>query len=121
MAYAVREGDPTSTGGFVISASATQLIEERRLARMGDPVWCPACEKVGYIAQGNPTFIDEYVAVATHGHQVQCGCNRGTHTLIATQQGLAGDMDASIEIPGDMADAAKVRAGKMTFACISKT
>ena len=78
MAYAVREGDPTSTGGFVVSGSATQLGEERRLARMGDPVWCPACEKVGYIVQGNPTFIDEYIAVATQGHKVQCGCERGT-------------------------------------------
>lgn len=116
MAYAVREGDPTSTGGFVISASATQLCEERRLARMGDPVWCPACEKVGYIAQGNPTFIDEFVAVATHGHEVQCDCDRGTHTLFASQQGLAADMDAAIEIPGDMAEEAKLRAEKLTQA-----
>lgn len=114
MAYAIREGDPTSTGGFVISASGTQLIEERRLARMGDPVWCPACEKVGYIAQGNPTFIDEYVAVATHGHEVQCDCDRGTHTLIASQQSHAADMDATIEIPPDMAAEAKLRAENMT-------
>jgi uncharacterized Zn-binding protein involved in type VI secretion len=116
MAYAIREGDPTSTGGFVVSGSATQLVEERRLARMGDPVWCPTCEKVGYIVQGNPTFIDEYIAVATQGHEVQCGCERGTHTLVATQQDLAADMDAAIEIPRDMAEEAKLRAEKMTQA-----
>ena len=114
MAYAVREGDPTSTGGVVVSASATHQVQERRLARMGDPVWCPACEQTGYIAQGNPTFIDEYVAVATQGHEVKCGCKRGTHTLIATQQSLAADMDATIEIPKDMAKTAKLRAEKMT-------
>ncbi len=114
MAYAVREGDPTSTGGFVVSASATHQVEERRLARMGDPVWCPACEQVGYITQGNPTLIDEYVAVATEGHEVRCGCERGTHLLIATQQSLAADMDATIKIPKDMAKAAKLRAEKMT-------
>lgn len=114
MSYAVREGDPTTTGGFVLNASATQLIDLRRIARMGDPVWCAACESVGYIAQGNPTFIDEYIAVATHGHAVQCACKPGSNQLISTQESFAADMDAAIAIPDDMALIAKSNADKMT-------
>jgi hypothetical protein len=91
-------------------------VELRKLARMGDPVWCAACEKVGYIAQGNPTFIDEYLAVATHGHLVKCDCVAGSHRLIATQQNLAADMEATIEIPKDLAKRARQMADKMTEA-----
>ena len=116
MSYVVREDDPTTTGGFVLKASATQLMELRRLARMGDPVWCPACATVGYIAQGNPTFIDEYIAVATHGHYVKCDCNLGSHRLIATQQSLTADMDAAIDIPKGLAKRARLVADKMTVA-----
>lgn len=116
MSYAVREGDPTTTGGFVLRASATQQVDARRLARMGDPVWCAACEKVGYIAQGNPTFIDEYLAVATHGNNVRCDCVSGSHQLIATQQSLTADMEATIDIPKDLAKRARQVADKMTEA-----
>lgn len=116
MSHAVREGDPTTTGGWVLRASATQQVDERRLARMGDPVWCAACEKVGYIAQGNPTFIDEYLAVATHGNNVRCDCVSGSHQLIATQQSLTADMEATIDIPKDLAKRARQVADKMTEA-----
>lgn len=119
MSYVVREDDPTTTGGFVLRASATQLMDLRRLARMGDPVWCPACGTVGYIAQGNPTFIDEYIAVATHGHNVKCECDTGSHQLIATQQTLAADMDAAIDIPKGLAKRAKLLADRMN-AAVSK-
>lgn len=36
MSFIVREGDPTTTGGFVLSASASEVIDLRRVARMGD-------------------------------------------------------------------------------------
>ncbi|WP_349972223.1 PAAR domain-containing protein [Pseudomonas caspiana] len=116
MPYVVREDDPTTTGGFVLSASAIQRLDERKLARMGDPVWCPACGTVGYIAQGNPTFVDEYIAVATHGHHVRCECEPGSHQLIATQQTLAADMDAAIDIPKGLAKRARLVVDKMSAA-----
>lgn len=116
MPYVVREDDPTTTGGFVLSASAIQRLDERKLARMGDPVWCPACRTVGYIAQGNPTFVDEYIAVATHGHHVRCECDAGSHQLIATQQTLAADMDAAIDIPKGLAKRARLVVDKMNAA-----
>ncbi|HEX8595609.1 MAG TPA: PAAR domain-containing protein [Pseudomonas sp.] len=110
MPYVVREGDPTTNGGFVLSASATELMELRRFARMGDPVWCSACESVGYIAEGNPTYIDEFIAVATHGHLVKCGCKAGSNRLIASQQSIKADMDAAIAIPEDLAEQARSKA-----------
>ncbi|WP_426142326.1 PAAR domain-containing protein [Pseudomonas sp. DWP3-1-2] len=113
MPYIVREGDPTTNGGFVLSASATELMELRRFARMGDPVWCSACASVGYIAEGNPTYIDELIAVATHGHLVHCGCKPGTNTLIASQQVIQADMDAAIAIPADLAEQAKSQADRI--------
>ncbi|GFM50793.1 PAAR domain-containing protein [Pseudomonas capsici] len=108
MPFVVREGDPTTTGGFVLSASATELIDERRVARMGDPVWCPACKSVGYIAQGNPTYINDCVAVATHGHEVKCGCQPGNNRLTASQKHSRADMEAAISIPAEMAEKAQM-------------
>ncbi|WP_122315845.1 PAAR domain-containing protein [Pseudomonas cichorii] len=102
MPFVVKEGDPTTTGGFVLSASATELIDQRRVARMGDPVWCPACKSVGYIAEGNPTYINGCVAVATHGHQVKCGCPTGSNRLAASQEHSRADMEATITIPDEM-------------------
>jgi uncharacterized Zn-binding protein involved in type VI secretion len=116
MTYVVREGDLTTTGGVVLSASGSQTWEDRRLARMGDPVWCEQCAQIGFIVQGNPTFIDELVAVATDGQAVRCGCPEGTHRLIASQRELQADMEATIEIPKDMAEKARKRAKHMTRA-----
>ncbi|UZJ60147.1 PAAR domain-containing protein [Pseudomonas sp. KU26590] len=114
MTYVVREGDSTTTGGVVLSTSGSHTWEDRRLARMGDPVWCEQCAQIGFIAQGNPTFIDELVAVATHGQAVRCGCAEGNHRLIASQNELQADMDATIDIPKDMAEKARKRAKQMT-------
>lgn len=116
MVYVIREGDLTTTSGFVITASAKAAVQLRKLARMGDPVWCPACECVGYIAEGNPTFIDKYVAVATHGQVVQCACPLGSHRLLASPESVPADMEATITIPPELADAARMTAEKMSHA-----
>ncbi|MDB6144070.1 MAG: hypothetical protein JWP80_3114 [Pseudomonas sp.] len=116
MTHVIREGDLTTTDGFVIHASAKIAVKQRKLARMGDPVWCPACERVGYIAQGNPTFIAEYVAVATHDHAVQCGCPPGVHRLLASPGSLMADMEATIDIPTDFADVARMKAQQLSHA-----
>jgi regulator of RNase E activity RraA len=81
---------------------------------MGDPVWCPECQQVGFIAQGNPTFIDQLIAVATHAQAVKCGCAEGTNRLIASQDQLVADMDAAIFIPKDEAEQARKRAKRLT-------
>lgn len=113
MSFIVREGDPTTTGGFVLAASASEVIDLRRVARMGDPVWCPECKSVGFIAQGNPTYVDECVAVATEGHEVECQCAPGSNRLNASQQHFTADMDAAISIPDDMAEQARLNAQRI--------
>ncbi|WP_339511455.1 S-type pyocin domain-containing protein [Pseudomonas sp. RL_15y_Pfl2_60] len=101
MALVIREGDPTTTGGKVVAGSSTFIAEHRQLARISDPVWCPACKSMGYIAEGNPTFIDENLAVATHGHAVKCGCAYGSNRLIATQGTIHAGTDTAVGIdPG---------------------
>jgi hypothetical protein len=92
------------------------VIDLRRVARMGDPVWCPACKSVGFIAQGNPTYVDECVAVATQGHHVQCGCPPGSNWLAASQEHFKADMDAAIPIPDDMAAQARLNAEALAAA-----
>jgi len=114
MTNVIREGDSTTTGGTVLSASGIHTWEDRRVARMGDPVWCPGCGQVGFIAQGNPTFIDQLVAVATEGHAVRCGCPEQTNLLIASQDQLQADMEAMIVIPHDMAETAGRRASQLS-------
>ncbi|SEJ56979.1 PAAR domain-containing protein [Pseudomonas sp. NFR16] len=113
MTFVIREGDSTTTGGTVLKASGTLTCEGRQLARMGDPVWCPACEQVGFICEGNPTFIDALIAVATHAQAVKCGCCEGINRLIASQDQLVADMDAAISIPKDEADQARKRAKRL--------
>lgn len=110
MSFVVREGDPTTTGGFVLSATASEVIDQRRVARMGDPVWCPACVRIGFIAQGNPTYVDDLVAVATHGHEVACGCAPGSNRLTASQERVKADMDAAVTLSEEMASTARLNA-----------
>jgi uncharacterized Zn-binding protein involved in type VI secretion len=114
MTCVIREGDATTTGGVVLQTSGTQRWKERRVARMGDLVWCPVCNQVGFIAQGNPTFIDQIVAVATEGQLVRCACPFGEHRLIASQDELTADMQAAIDIPKDKASQALKQAEHLT-------
>lgn len=115
MPFVVREGDLTTSGGFVLAASASEAIDVFRIARMGDPVWCPACKEVGYIAEGNPTWVDGQVAVATHGHLVRCGCTTGKNRVKASQEQHRADMEATITIPDDLAETALANAERMTL------
>lgn len=103
MALVIREGDPTSTGGIVVAGSSTHTVEFRKAARISDPVWCPACKSMGFIAEGNPTVIDEHLAVATEGHAVKCGCPFGSNRLIATQGSVVAGTGGSIGIAPDLA------------------
>jgi len=103
MAFVIREGDPTTTGGKVVKGSTNTTIEYQKAARISDPVWCPKCSSMGFIAEGNPTVIDEFVAIATHGHAVQCGCPFGSNRLISTQTSTMAAEDVSVAIAPDFA------------------
>lgn len=85
MAYLIREGDPTTTGGTVLAGYPEMTVEGRPAARITDPVWCPACQRVGQIAEGHPGFVHGNQYAALEGYRVQCGCPQGSNRLIATQ------------------------------------
>ena len=114
MTFVIREGDPTTTGGRVLVGSTTTVVENRKAARISDPVWCPQCNSMGFIAEGNPTFIVEGVAVATHGHAVQCGCPPGSNRLIATQSTVIAAEEGSVTIAPEFA--AKAQAATHAWA-----
>ena len=103
MVFVIREGDPTTTGGKVVKGSSHTTVEYKKAARISDPVWCPICSSMGFIAEGNSTVIDEFVAIATHGHAVQCGCPLGSNRLISTQISTMAAEDASVAIAPDFA------------------
>lgn len=47
--YDIVKGDTTTAGGIVQSGDGKDLIGEREQAYENDPVWCPACKKIGKI------------------------------------------------------------------------
>ncbi|MCE6964156.1 PAAR domain-containing protein [Enterobacter sp. MW07] len=71
----IRVGDKNTGGGSVLSGSTNMKFCGIGGARLGDPVSCPI-EGHGptVIAEGHPTFKDNGVPVAFHGHRCACGC-----------------------------------------------
>ncbi|AMO99102.1 PAAR motif family protein [Collimonas arenae] len=72
-----REGDATSHGGQVITASGSMMIDGRRNARVGDAVSCPE-HGDNQIVEGC-SMLDEGVSVVLHACKTACGS-----TVIAT-------------------------------------
>jgi hypothetical protein len=96
MTFVIREGDPTTTGGVVVKGSANTTIESKKAARLSDPVWCPKCSSMGSIAQGNPTVIDESVAISARVHQKYSETYGGRNTK-AKQAQDAADLRAAVD------------------------
>ncbi|WP_286781721.1 PAAR domain-containing protein [Leclercia sp. UBA1284] len=71
----IRVGDKNTGGGSVLSGSTNMKFCGIGVARLGDPVSCPI-EGHGptVIAEGHPTFKDNGLPVAFHGHRCACGC-----------------------------------------------
>ncbi|AZD22096.1 hypothetical protein C4K24_2793 [Pseudomonas chlororaphis subsp. aurantiaca] len=101
MAFVIREGDPTTTGGKVIAGSATTFVVDQRVACIADPVWCPVCQTVGYIAEGHHTWADNHQATAVEDGLVQCGCPTGANRLIATQRTVCSGNQPTIPLDSD--------------------
>ncbi len=68
-------GDPTSSGGRVITASNRTDIEGMGVARVGDKATCPQMHKgVFSIVEGDSTIIIDGQPVALDGCALACGC-----------------------------------------------
>lgn len=68
-------GDPTSSGGTVITASGETDIAGKGVARIGDKATCPSLHKgVFPIVDGDASIVVEGQPVALHGAALACGC-----------------------------------------------
>jgi len=71
----IRINDKTTGGGTVLSGSTDMCFNGIGAARLGDPVSCPIPgHGPTVIAEGHPTFKDNGVPLAFHGHRCACGC-----------------------------------------------
>lgn len=88
MPNVIRLGDPTSHGGEVISAAASEyLVDGIAVVCLGDMCSCPIPgHGVTAVIEGDASYIVEGKPVALAGHKAGCGA-----VLIAT----AGDYDIS--------------------------
>ena len=69
------KGDPTSSGGQMITASNETDIDGVGVARVGDKATCPTLHKgVFPIIEGDITIIVDGQPVALHGSALACGC-----------------------------------------------
>lgn len=68
------QGDPTSSGGSVITGSSFTDIDGIPVARIGDQATCPRHKGAFPIVDGDSTMIVDGQPVALHGSSLACGC-----------------------------------------------
>ena len=67
-------GDPTSSGGSVVTGSPFTDVDGIPVARIGDQATCPRHKGAFPIVDGDPTLIVDGQPVALHGSSLACGC-----------------------------------------------
>lgn len=85
------QGDTTTTGGRVLEGvqGNRYTCDGIPVALKGHKVSCPACGKIGVIAEGEANLSFYGVPTALDGHLVACGCPVGSHRLVASSQPLS--------------------------------
>lgn len=85
------QGDTTTTGGRVLEGvlGNRYTCDGIPISLKGHKVSCPACGKVGIIAEGEVNLSFYGVPTALDGHRVACGCPAGSHRLVASSQPLS--------------------------------
>ncbi|GAA3921826.1 PAAR domain-containing protein [Luteimonas lutimaris] len=67
-------GDPTSSGGSVLTGSSFTGIDGLPVARVTDQATCPSHKGAFPIVDGDATIIIDGQPVALHGSSLACGC-----------------------------------------------
>ncbi|MDN5780752.1 MAG: PAAR domain-containing protein [Luteimonas sp.] len=67
-------GDPTSSGGSVLTGSSFTGIDGLPVARVSDQATCPSHKGAFPIVDGDSTIIIDGQPVALHGSSLACGC-----------------------------------------------
>lgn len=75
-------GDPTSSGGTVITGSPSVRINGVPVVRVGDQATCPVDghHQIVVVIEGDDFHLDQGRPVAYHGCSLSCGCK-----VMATQ------------------------------------
>lgn len=73
---AVRHGDPTTTGGFVLAYSSTIHDDGKRIALSGDEATCGICKGAFKIVGTGQGMSEKTRVVVVDGDQVVCPCKR---------------------------------------------
>lgn len=68
-------GDPTSSGGKVVTGSPFTDIDGKPVARVTDTASCPKHQGTFPIVDGDPTCIVDGQPVALHDSKLSCGCS----------------------------------------------
>lgn len=80
------EGDRTSHGGQVLECQARRSIDGINVARLGDKVWCPRCQRMTQIITSRfPQVTEDDVPTAFDMDMTDCGAQ-----LYSRHNGHAG-------------------------------
>lgn len=87
-------GDPTSSGGSVITGSSFTDDDGIPVARVTDQASCPRHKGVFPIVDGDSTMIVDGQPVALHGSSLACGCKvlsaRQVRVFVSQGSGAGG-------------------------------
>ncbi|KTF36859.1 PAAR domain-containing protein [Xanthomonas translucens] len=96
-------GDPTSSGGRVVTGSPYTDIEGAPVARVGDKAVCPLHKGAFPIVDGHPTIDIDGQPVALDGSRLACGCSvttqRQSRTYVDQGGGAAAESPAPASVP----------------------
>lgn len=112
-------GDRTDHGGEVIEASGVTDTHNRRIARIGDKVYCP---KKGHgttvIIEGDLTFVIDGQGAAYHGCRTSCGAILISSQVVTSVEFGDGDgshSTSSQKVPPASAPLASARSTTSAF------
>jgi uncharacterized protein (DUF2345 family) len=84
---AVRHGDPTTTGGFVIACSSTIHDDGKKVALSGDEATCGNCKGAYKIFGTGQEISEKGRAVVLDGDSVLCPCGKN-RVIVGSNPGI---------------------------------
>ena len=115
------QGDPTSSGGKVVTGSPFTDIDGTPVARVTDQATCPRHRGAFPIVDGDPALVVDGQPVALHGSSLACGCRvlsaQQARVFVEVSDGIgAGNGEAGLKTLPQTAvsanSASSVRYGK---------
>ena len=108
------QGDPTSSGGSVVTGSPFTDVDGIPVARVTDQATCPRHKGAYPIVDGDNTLIVDGQPVALHGSSLACGCKvlsaQQVRVFVGTGGGSSGSGGAAtILAAGALAAAAMAK------------